>query len=146
MQRNKLQDGQKAFRAFRILSAIQLQLNFMADSVAVMKRGWRGSGGREGSCGRSPFREHGDNLFMEPPWTLNGLPHKSCGRSTWLRIVNCRCLIIGLGNISNSNRNSTHQLSQQLGCNMPATWLQIWLPHASFCIEHASALGRFSCC
>lgn len=73
MQRNKLQDGQKMHNSnsnFRILSAIQLQLNF-ASAAAT------GSGSNRQSF--SPFRAHGDNLFMEPPWTLNGLPHKSCG-------------------------------------------------------------------
>lgn len=86
MQRNKLQDGQK-------LATIRVRIRISYPVCHSITAQFRSGSNRQSRS--SPFRAHGDNLFMEPPWTLNGLPHKSCG-STWYSIVNCRCLIIGL--------------------------------------------------
>lgn len=86
MQRNKLQDGQK-------LATIRIRIRISYPVCHSITAQFRSGSNRQSQS--SPFRAHGDNLFMEPPWTLNGLPHKSCG-STWYSIVNCRCLIIGL--------------------------------------------------
>lgn len=101
----------------------------------------------------SPFRAHGDNLFMEPPWTLNGLPHKSCG-STWYSIVNCRCLIIGLTAAAVATATSPTNMAALAAkaCSMHhfecATCFRPWASLATVTILPAAApfAIRSACC